>query len=92
MVTMPTFILYLLGSTDPPVTMVAELQQTIKDLLSQVEDLRRSGAEKDSHIAQIVSDFAVLVFGWWSLTMWIVLPVAASSVKVALSFIGPLPY
>ena len=43
--------------------MVAELQQTIKDLLSQVEDLRRSGAEKDSHIAQMVCDFAVLVFG-----------------------------
>lgn len=89
-ITMGTFILYLLGNTDPPVTMVAELQQTIKDLLSQVEDLRRSGAEKNSHIAQIVSDFA-LVFGMrWSLMMWSVSTVAASSVKVALSFICSL--
>ena len=48
--------LSLVASTDPPASVVAELQQTIKGLLSQVEGLRKSGAEKDSHIAEIVRD------------------------------------
>ena len=35
--------------------MVAELQQTIADLQSQVGDLQRMGEGKDTQIAQLVS-------------------------------------